>query len=66
MIETAVKTLREIAGSVPDTGLGLERQMLVGDLVSKQSPAERMALRKLMDSYLLRNGTKIRGLQRPF
>lgn len=54
MIETAVKTLREIAGSVPDTGLGLERQMLVGDLVSKQSPAERMALRKLMDSYLLR------------
>jgi twitching motility protein PilT len=54
MIETAVKTLREIASSVPDTGLGIERQMLIGDLVAKQSPAERMALRKLMDSYLLR------------
>jgi twitching motility protein PilT len=54
MIETAVKTLREIAASVPDTGLGIERQMLIGDLVAKQSPAERMALRKLMDSYLLR------------
>ena len=54
MIETAEKTLRDIAASVPDTGLGLERQMLIGDLVSKQSPAERMALRKLMDSYLLR------------
>jgi twitching motility protein PilT len=54
MIETAVKTLREIAASVPDAGLGIERQMLIGDLVSKQSPAERMALRKLMDSYLLR------------
>ncbi|MCK5573966.1 MAG: Flp pilus assembly complex ATPase component TadA [Bacteroidetes bacterium] len=32
----------------------MERQMLIGDLVSKQSPAERTALRKLMDSYLLR------------
>ena len=28
--------------------------MLIGDLVAKQSPAERSALRKLMDSYLLR------------
>ncbi len=28
--------------------------MLIGDLVAKQSPAERTALRKLMDSYLLR------------
>jgi twitching motility protein PilT len=32
----------------------MERQMLTGDLVSKLSPAERTALRKLMDSYLLR------------
>lgn len=54
MIETAVKTLRDIAASIPDTGQGLERQMLIGDLVAKQSPAERTALRKLMDSYLLR------------
>ncbi|HEX9657357.1 MAG TPA: ATPase, T2SS/T4P/T4SS family [Bacteroidota bacterium] len=28
--------------------------MLIGDLIAKQSPAERSALRKLMDSYLLR------------
>lgn len=54
MIETAIKTLREIAESIPETGQGLERQMLIGDLVAKQSPAERTALRKLMDSYLLR------------
>lgn len=54
MIETAVKTLRDIAASVPETAPGLERQMLIGDLVAKQSPAERSALRKLMDSYLLR------------
>jgi twitching motility protein PilT len=54
MIETAVKTLKEIATSIPDTVPGMERQMLIGDLVAKQSPAERTALRKLMDSYLLR------------
>jgi twitching motility protein PilT len=54
VIETAIKLLQEIAGSIPDTVPGMERQMLIGDLVSKQSPAERTALRKLMDSYLLR------------
>jgi twitching motility protein PilT len=54
MIETAIKTLQEIAQTIPDTVPGMERQMLIGDLVTKQSPAERTALRKLMDSYLLR------------
>jgi len=54
MIETARRTLREIAASIPDTAPGMERQMLIGDLIAKQSPAERSALRKLMDSYLLR------------
>lgn len=56
MIATAVKTLQDIAASIPDTAPGMERQMLIGDLVSKQSPAERTALRKLMDSYLMRMG----------
>lgn len=56
MIETAVKTLKEIASTIPDTVPGMERQMLIGDLVTKQSPAERTALRKLMDSYLQRMG----------
>ena len=54
MIETALKTLQEIAAEIPETGQGMERQMLIGDLVAKQSPAERTALRKLMDSYLMR------------
>lgn len=54
MIEPALRTLKQIAAAVPDTGQGMERQMLIGDLVAKQSPAERTALRKLMDSYLLR------------
>lgn len=54
MIETAVKMLQELSSTLPDTAPGMERQMLIGDLVSRQSPAERTALRKLMDSYLLR------------
>jgi len=54
MIETARKTLREISASIPDTPAGMERQMLIGDLIAKQSPAERTALRKLMDGYLKR------------
>ena len=54
MIETAIKTLQEIGASIPDTVPGMERQMLIGVLVAKQSPAERTALRKLMDSYLMR------------
>ena len=53
-METALKTLQEIATNIPDTAPGMERQMLIGDLVSRQSPAERSALRKLMDSYLMR------------
>jgi twitching motility protein PilT len=54
MIETAIKKLKEIASSVPETAPGMERQMIIGDLITKLSPAERTALRKLMDSYLMR------------
>ncbi|MDH4069195.1 MAG: ATPase, T2SS/T4P/T4SS family [Ignavibacteria bacterium] len=52
MIEASIRILKELAASIPDTSPGIERQMLIGDLVSKQSPAERTALKKLMDSYL--------------
>lgn len=58
MIETAIRVLREIAATVPDSIPGMERQMLIGDLVAKLSPAERSTLRKLMDSYL-RNMARI-------
>lgn len=54
MIETARRTLKNVAGSIPDTAPGMERQMLIGDMLSKLSPAERTGLRKLMDSYLSR------------
>ncbi len=54
MIETAIQKLKEIASSIPETSPGMERQMIIGDLIAKISPAERSALRKLMDSYLMR------------
>ncbi|MBI4534812.1 MAG: Flp pilus assembly complex ATPase component TadA [Ignavibacteriae bacterium] len=53
MIETAIRTLKEIAATIPQTSPGVERQMLIGDMTSKQSPAERSALKKLLDSYLM-------------
>jgi twitching motility protein PilT len=52
MIETAIKILKDIAVTIPDSIPGMERQMLIGDLVSRLSPPERTSLRKLMDSYL--------------
>lgn len=54
MIDTSVQTLRQLAAAIPPTAPGVERQMLIGDLASKASPAERTALRKLMDAFLLR------------
>jgi len=56
MIETARRTLKNVATSIPDTAPGMERQMLIGDMLSKLSPAERSGLRKLMDTYLSRMG----------
>jgi twitching motility protein PilT len=54
MIETSIRTLQAIAANIPDTVPGMERQMLIGDLLTRQSPAERTALRKLIESYLLK------------
>jgi twitching motility protein PilT len=54
MTDTAVEILKQLAATVPSTAPGVERQMLLGDLAGKASPAERTALRKLMDNFLLR------------
>jgi hypothetical protein len=35
LMETAIKTLQEIAASIPETVPGMERQMLIGDLISR-------------------------------
>jgi twitching motility protein PilT len=53
-MDTAKKILLEMTANIPDMSPGMERQMLIGDLVSRQSPAERAAIRMLMDSFLMR------------
>ncbi|MER3522688.1 MAG: twitching motility protein PilT [Ignavibacteria bacterium] len=54
MTDIGVQTLREIARTITPSAPGVERQMLIGDIVAKLSPAERTALRKLLDTLLLR------------
>lgn len=54
MIDTALTILRQTAAAIPSTAPGVERQMLIGDMAGKLSPAERTAFRKLLDSLLIR------------
>lgn len=53
-MEEAVAILKQIVGTIPDTIYGVERQMLVGDLVSRQSQEERVIIRRMFDSFLMR------------
>lgn len=46
--------IKQIVGSIPETAFGVERQMLVGDLVSRQSQEERVLIRRMFDGFLLR------------
>ncbi len=50
----AISILKQIAVSVPNTAYGIERQMLIGDLVSRQSQEEKSEIKKLFDGFLLR------------
>jgi len=43
-----------VVNSIPDTAYGVERQMLIGDLVARQSQEERVLIKRMFDSYLLR------------
>lgn len=54
MIDTAMQILRQVASAIPPTAPGVERQMLIGDMAGKLSPAERTAFRKLLDHLLVR------------
>jgi twitching motility protein PilT len=45
--------LQQIVSAVPATVQGVERQMLVGDLVVRLSQEERIVLRNLLDSFLV-------------
>jgi twitching motility protein PilT len=54
MIEEAVSILREIVKNVPETAYGVERQMLIGDLVSRQSQEERVIIKRMFDGFLIK------------
>ena len=50
----AISILKQVVSSIPDTSFGVERQMLIGDLVARQSQEERVLIKRMFDSYLLR------------
>jgi len=53
-MEEALAILKQIVASVPDTVFGVERQMLIGDLVSRQSQEERVIIKRMFDMFLMR------------
>ena len=53
-MEEATSVIQEIVANIPDTALGVERQMLIGNLCSRQSPEERTFIKGFFDSFLLK------------
>lgn len=53
-MEEAISILREVVRNIPETAYGVERQMLVGDLVSRESQEERVLIKRMFDGFLLR------------
>lgn len=53
-MDEARALLKQVTSAIPDTTYGVERQMLIGDLVSRLSQEERAVIKKLLDSLLLR------------
>jgi twitching motility protein PilT len=45
--------LHQVLSAVPGTVLGVERQMLIGDLVVRLSQEEKLVLKSLLDSFLV-------------
>jgi twitching motility protein PilT len=54
MIEEARSIIKQIVSNIPETAYGVERQMLVGDLVARQSQEERVIIKRMFDSFLMR------------
>ncbi len=54
MNEDAISIIKAVVESIPQTAFGVERQMLIGDLISRLSQEERVSMRDLLESYLLR------------
>jgi len=51
-MEEAISVIRQIVSNIPDTALGVERQMLIGNLCSRQSPEERVMIKSFFDNFL--------------
>lgn len=54
MIEEARSIIKQIVSNIPETSYGVERQMLIGDLVSRQSQEERVIIKRMFDSFLMK------------
>jgi twitching motility protein PilT len=52
-LEEAIAILKQIVGSIPQTMYGVERQMLIGDLVSRQAQEEKVIIKRMFDSFLM-------------
>ncbi len=53
-MEDAKAILKQIVSNIPETAYGVERQMLIGDLVSRLAQEERVIVRRMFDGFLLR------------
>jgi len=54
MIEEALSIIKQIVSNIPETAFGVERQMLIGDLVSRQATEERVIIKRMLDGFLMR------------
>jgi len=46
-MDEALSILKEVVRSIPETSYGVERQMLIGDLVSRLSQEERVLVKRM-------------------
>lgn len=53
-MDEARSILKQIVAAIPETAYGVERQMLIGDLIARQSQEEKVILKRLFDSFLMR------------
>ncbi|MDP2886034.1 MAG: ATPase, T2SS/T4P/T4SS family [Ignavibacteria bacterium] len=53
-VVTARKLLAELASQLPSTVTGLERQMMIGDVLGRMDEGDKQKLRALMNYFLLR------------
>ena len=53
-MDEAVSIIRQMVANIPETAYGVERQMLIGDLVSRQSQEERVIIKRMFDGFLLK------------